>query len=92
VLARKEGDNWRIFFLDNERTGKFRKIPERLRLKNLVQINMFEPEEVSGTDRMRFFREYWAESKESRLERAVLIKKILKKTARRLRKELRFDV
>jgi serine/threonine protein kinase len=92
VLARKEGDNWRIFFLDNERTRKFRKIPERLRLKNLVQINMFEPGEVSGTDRMRFFREYWAENKERGLERAVLIKKILKKTARRLRKEIRSGV
>jgi serine/threonine protein kinase len=92
VLARKEGDNWRIFFLDNERTRKFRKIPERLRLKNLVQINMFEPGEVSGTDRMRFFRGYWVRNKGRGLEKAVLIKKILKKTARRLRKELRFDV
>jgi tRNA A-37 threonylcarbamoyl transferase component Bud32 len=92
VLARKEGDNWRIFFLDNERTRKFRKIPERLRLKNLVQINMFEPGEVSNTDRMRFFKEYWVENKKGDAAKTALIKKILKKTARRLRKELRFDV
>jgi tRNA A-37 threonylcarbamoyl transferase component Bud32 len=92
VLARKEGDNWRIFFLDNERTRKFQRIPEQLRLKNLVQINMFEPGEVSNTDRMRFFRKYWAENKESGLEKAALIKKVLKETARRLRKKKMSDV
>jgi tRNA A-37 threonylcarbamoyl transferase component Bud32 len=92
VLARKEGDDWRIFFLDNERTRKFRRLPERLRLKNLVQINMLEPGEVSNTDRMRFFRGYWAENKESGLEKAALIKRILKETARRLGKKKKSDV
>jgi len=103
VLARKEQDDWRFFFLDNERTKKFRRLPGRLRLKNLVQINMFEPWAASNTDRMRFFKEYWAgstsspqaENKESKLEKAAwvrrahhkLIRKVLKKTSRRLRKK-----
>ncbi len=87
VLAWKEQDNWHFFFLDNERTKKFRRLPARLRLKNLVQINMFEPWLVRDTDRMRFFREYWAESKGSKVEKAVLIKKVLKKTSQRLRKK-----
>jgi hypothetical protein len=99
VLAWKEmdstgspqGDNWHFFFLDNERTKKFRKLPERLRLKNLVQINMFEPGEVSNTDRMRFFKEYWARNKESGLEKAALIKSVLNKTRRRLRKKMRLE-
>jgi len=98
VLARKtedrgqkteDGKQWHFFFLDNERTKKFRRLPPRLRLKNLVQINMFEPGAASNTDRMRFFKEYWAENKESGFEKAVLIKKVLKKTARRLRKKMR---
>ncbi len=107
VLARKEvdstlrqssvqagspqGDEWHFFFLDNERTKKFRRLPARLRLKNLVQINMFEPWAASDTDRMRFFKEYWARNKESGLEKAVLIKEVLKKTGRRLRKKMRSD-
>jgi tRNA A-37 threonylcarbamoyl transferase component Bud32 len=87
VLARKEQDGWHFFFLDNERTKKFRRLPARLRLKNLVQINMFEPWLASDTDRMRFFKEYWAENKKSKVEKAALIKKVLKKTGWRLRKK-----
>jgi len=87
VLVQKEQDSWRFFFLDNERTKKFRRLPARLRLKNLVQINMFEPWLASDTDRMRFFKEYWAENKKSKVEKAALIKKVLKKTSRRLRKK-----
>jgi tRNA A-37 threonylcarbamoyl transferase component Bud32 len=91
VLAREEQDGWHIFFLDNERTKRFRRLPARLRLKNLVQINMFEPGAASNTDRMRFFKEYWAENKES-VEKASLIKKVMEKTGRRLRKKMRSDV
>jgi len=118
VLARKtedrgqkteDGKQWHFFFLDNERTKKFRRLPARLRLKNLVQINMFEPGAVNNTDRMRFFKEYWvastgspqARNKESGFEstsaeaamvlarrrKVALIKKVLKKTGRRLRKK-----
>jgi tRNA A-37 threonylcarbamoyl transferase component Bud32 len=87
VLARKELDGWRFFFLDNERTKKFRRLPARLRLKNLVQINMFEPWLASNTDRMRFFKEYWAENKRSKVGKTSLIKKVLKKTRRRLKKK-----
>jgi len=87
MLARKEQDSWHFFFLDNERTKKFRRLPARLRLKNLVQINMFEPWLASDTDRMRFFEEYWAENKEIDMGKALLIEKVLKKTRRRLRKK-----
>ncbi len=103
VLARKEADGWHFFFLDNERTRKFRRLPARLRLKNLVQINMFEPVAASNTDRMRFFKEYWAGStsspqaenkgsdtgKAARVRQAhrKLINEVLKKTRRRLRKK-----
>jgi hypothetical protein len=87
ILARQEKDRWRFFFLDNERTRKFHCLPGRLRLKNLVQVNMPPPASMSNTDRMRFFKEYWTENKEIKVEKTTLIKKVLKKTSHRLRKK-----
>jgi RIO-like serine/threonine protein kinase len=87
VLAKKEKDRWRFFFIDNERTRKFRHLPCRLRLKNLVQMNMFRDENITDTDRMRFFREYRAQNKEFKVEQAALIKQVLEKTSRRLKKK-----
>jgi tRNA A-37 threonylcarbamoyl transferase component Bud32 len=90
ILARQEKDRWRFFFLDNERTRKFYRLPGRLRLKNLVQVNMFPPTAISNTDRMRFFKEYWAQNEKSETGKAALIKKVLKKTRRRLDKKEKF--
>lgn len=90
ILARYEKNRWRFFFLDNERTRKFYRLPGRLRLKNLVQVNMFPPAAISNTDRMRFFREYWAQNEKAKTKKAALIKKILKKARRRLDKKEKF--
>ena len=90
ILARQEKDRWRFFFLDNERTRKFRRLPGRLRLKNLVQVNMPPPAFVSNTDRMRFFREYLAQNETTKTKKAALIKKVLKKTRQRLDKKEKF--
>jgi tRNA A-37 threonylcarbamoyl transferase component Bud32 len=90
ILARQEKDRWRFFFLDNERTRKFYRLPARLRLKNLVQVNMFPPAAMSNTDRMRFFKEYWAQNEKAKTKKADLIKKVLKKTRRRLDKKEKF--
>ena len=87
ILARQEKDRWRFFFLDNERTRKFYRLPVRLRLKNLVQVNMFPPAAMSNTDRMRFFKEYWAQNEKAETSKAELIKKVIKKTRLRLRKK-----
>jgi len=60
ILVQKDSNNavnFTFTFLDNERTKKFRQLPNRLRIKNLVQVNMFE-KALSRTDRMRFFTEY----------------------------------
>jgi tRNA A-37 threonylcarbamoyl transferase component Bud32 len=90
ILARQEKNCWRFFFLDNERTRKFHRLPARLRLKNLVQVNMFPPAAMSNTDRMRFFKEYWAQNEKAKTKKADLIKKVLKKTRRRLDKKEKF--
>jgi hypothetical protein len=90
ILARQEKNRWRFFFLDNERTRKFYRLPARLRLKNLVQVNMPPPAYMSNTDRMRFFKEYWAQNEKAKIKKADLITKVLKKTRRRLDKKEKF--
>jgi len=61
VLAKQENNGWRFFFIDNERTRKFWRLPGWLRLKNLVQLNMAR-DGISGTDRLRFFKSYLQEN------------------------------
>lgn len=58
VLVRWGKNDWHLFFIDNERTRKFRRLPARLRLKNLVQANILISDCVTKTDRMRFFKAY----------------------------------
>jgi len=95
VLARQENNRWRFFFLDNERTKRFRRLPFQLQLKNLVQVNMIPGHVITNTDRMRFFKEYWAENRGIKKPKTTLIKKVLSKTnqrlseKRRIRSELR---
>jgi tRNA A-37 threonylcarbamoyl transferase component Bud32 len=86
VLARQESNGWQFFFLDNERTKKFRRLPVRLCLKNLVQLNMFRSATMSNTDRMRFFKKYLTENGKSKEEGKALIHKVVEKTKRRLSK------
>jgi tRNA A-37 threonylcarbamoyl transferase component Bud32 len=56
VLVRRHDGRWEFFFIDNERTRKWPWLPRRLRLKNLVQVNMLPG--ISNTDRLRFFQAY----------------------------------
>jgi len=87
VLLRREGGNWRFFFLDNERTKKFNKLPLRRRIQNLVQINMTPAEVMGKTDRMRFFKEYRAQTGTGKEKGKVLIAATIKGTIRRLQKQ-----
>jgi tRNA A-37 threonylcarbamoyl transferase component Bud32 len=91
ILARQEKTCWRFFFIDNERTKKFCKLPARLQLKNLVQLNLTSPNLLTNTDRMRFLKEYWAENGNGKNKRQknTLIKKIIRKTNRRLSQKSR---
>ncbi|MDD5064350.1 MAG: lipopolysaccharide kinase InaA family protein [Phycisphaerae bacterium] len=87
ILARHEKNHWKFFFIDNERTKKFRHLPARLWVKNLVQVNTLPPVLISNTDRMRFFREYCAQNEKAETEKTALIKKVLEKTRLRLDKK-----
>lgn len=57
IFAGVDRDKWTFYFIDNERTRCFNKLPWRYRVKNLVQCNMLR-RNVTRTDRLRFFREY----------------------------------
>jgi len=81
-IKRADGD-WKIFLLDNERTKKYSSIRNRLRLKNLVQINMFK-DGLSRVDRMRFFKAYLNEN--PAIDRNEWANLVMQKTVARLQK------
>jgi len=83
VLVVEEEQKWRFFFIDNERTKKFSRLPGRLRLKNLVQINMFR-NGITNSDRLRFFRAYMMVNPRVADEWRDWAEKILIKTSWRL--------
>jgi len=89
VLARQEERGWRLFFLDNERTRRFSRLPCRLRAKNLVQVNMVPRGVFTNTDRMRFFKEYCTENATVKEQKITLIRKILERTDQRLSEKKR---
>jgi serine/threonine protein kinase len=83
VLVRRNDSGWNFFFLDNERTQRFVQLPDRLRLKNLVQVNMFR-KGVSNSDRLRFLKAYLGENPAIITLRKYWARKIIDKTNKRL--------
>jgi len=88
VLARQGQQGWEFFFLDNERTRKFQRLPRQLRLKNLVQINMHRTDTLTNSDRMRFFNSYLKRNAGIRNRPNKWAERINRKTMSRLRKKL----
>jgi hypothetical protein len=85
ILVKKENSSWQVFFLDNERTKKYKRLPGRLRIKNLVQINIITPvDALTKTDRMRFLKYYLLENKELIPRREDLANEVMVKTNRRM--------
>ena len=86
IFAKRTDSGWQFFFLDNERTRKLGLLPKRLRLKNLVQVNMLLGENITVTDRMRFLKAYLAQNGHLRDKWKHLAKQTVAKTRRRLSK------
>lgn len=61
ILVKKERDNFHFYLIDNERTKQFGRIPDNLRIKNLVQLNMMLEPGLTKTDRFRFYKQYCKE-------------------------------
>jgi len=87
ILAGKDNGGWRFYFLDNERTKKFGRIPDRLRVKNLVQLNLHWRGALTTTDRLRFFKAYLEENPDLKTDAKKWMQRVLKKTEYRLRKK-----
>jgi tRNA A-37 threonylcarbamoyl transferase component Bud32 len=84
LMVRESGEGtWEVFFLDNERTRKFRKMPFDAKIKNLVQLNLIPVESVTRTDRMRFFESYLEKSVGLAGEKHHLIEQVLIRTRHR---------
>jgi tRNA A-37 threonylcarbamoyl transferase component Bud32 len=86
ILVRRGETGWEFYFIDNERTRKWLHIPRRLRLKNLVQLNML-PDEIGNTDRLRFFYAYMLANPSVRLDYRRWATDVMAVTRRRFRKK-----
>ncbi len=87
VLVQNPEDIPGFFFIDNERTRKYKRATDKLVKKNLVQINM-QRDAVSNTDRMRFMRTYSRQRDLNMSEILFLSQMVVETTDQRLRKKL----
>lgn len=85
LLVQDNGGRFQFFLLDNERTLRHHRIPRSLRIKNLVQLNMHEPD-ISAADRRRFFKAYLEHNPGCRREKSRLIREIITLTHLRRRR------
>jgi len=82
VLVQAQKDAWLFWLLDNERTCQFASLPQRLRVKNLVQIHLFV-KDLTNTDRWRFFQAYCQAAAIDRVNQKVLARQVIKRTKQR---------
>ena len=85
VLASREAGLFHFALIDNERNQHKQPAPGRGMLRNLMQLNMLLPADLSNRDRMRFFRGWRSQMGElSRLEANLLAKEAYQWAMRRL--------
>lgn len=87
VLIKTKVNGWDFYFLDNERTVKYNKLPDKLRFKNLVQIAMITSKNLTNTDRMRFYKTYLKQNLQAIPNQKELAKKVIARTEERLSKK-----
>jgi lipopolysaccharide kinase (Kdo/WaaP) family protein len=84
VFAEKENEKWKFFFLDNERTCKFKNLPQKLIIKNLVQLNMHRSD-ITDLDRDTFLKAYLSEHPLDDNKKQQIISKVFELTDKRLK-------
>lgn len=73
VLAAKYEDRFQFSLIDNERNIRQIPPPGKLLLKNLMQLNMLLPTDLTRSDRMRFFQGWRSQMRDlSELEARLL--------------------
>ncbi len=89
ILVKRSPKELLSYFIDNERNRYFPKgIPQRLREKNLIQINMTVLPAITFPDRLRFFKAYLNENPELKPYAKDLTRKIFLRTRERLQKRI----
>jgi tRNA A-37 threonylcarbamoyl transferase component Bud32 len=81
ILVKQEKDKFIFFLLDNERTKKLKRLPHRLRLKNLVQICLSSTN-ASDSERACFLDAYLSQQN-IRLDREKLSAQITARVKKR---------
>jgi len=84
LIDASDVNNFHYVFLDNERTRQYRYLPDRKRLKNLVQLNMIPEVPVSQANKLRFLKFYLKENPELMTNKKEWIYRVVRKTRRRL--------
>jgi tRNA A-37 threonylcarbamoyl transferase component Bud32 len=88
ILVEEEDNDIVFYFIDNERTSDFSRVPRRLIKKNLVQVNMISQPNVTRQDRLRFFKAYNGTYKRfDPAESVALIRQVQEKTLARQAKK-----
>ncbi|OPZ99371.1 MAG: 3-deoxy-D-manno-octulosonic-acid kinase [Planctomycetes bacterium ADurb.Bin412] len=82
-----EEDRFRFWFIDNERTIRHVFPAQRIRVKNLVQLNIIPHHLASGRDCYRFFHAYLEENPGDLSHKHQLSQKIIQKTRLRLQQK-----
>lgn len=84
ILVKSNNEQFDFYLLDNERTKKFNTMPWRLRVKNLVQVNL-EQKNIDENDRKLFFDTYIAQQIKP-VDAHKLAEDVIAKTSKRLEK------
>lgn len=86
VLAHRGIDRFEFSLIDNERNSQHKPVPGKLLLKNLMQLNMHTPGELSRSDRLRFFRSWHSQMRDlSPLEANLIARESYQWAMKRLR-------
>ncbi|MGI9311078.1 MAG: lipopolysaccharide kinase InaA family protein [bacterium] len=82
MLSGRDPARMEVYFIDNERTRRYRALPARARVRNLAQLNRFA-DDFGVADRMRFLHQYLRHHPDLRAARKQWIQRILDRTARK---------
>lgn len=88
ILIQAQANGWRFWFLDNERTRRFRVLPRYLVVRNLVQLHIYI-EDLTNTDRYCFFKAYQEVMQQTKSVQRRLVHQVWKKTRKRVHSRLR---
>ena len=92
VLLGCAEDGVRFYLIDNERNRRHRRLPRKLVLKNLVQIQMQFDSDFSAAERQQFFAAYSAVRGLADAEREALTSASRRRVAERLHGKQRGDL